>query len=230
MIDWSKRAHTPELMDGPCSYEEFQACLHDLARVNIRTRAYGPSLQFLARLKPLGRPLRIVDVGSGYGDMLRRIAQWAAHKEIDVELIGVDLNPYAAQAAREVTAAERGIRWITANAFDYKPEGGIDVVISSLFTHHLTDDEIVQFLQWMDRTAQIGWFVSDLHRHPLPYAVFRIWSKLAGWHRFVQNDGPISITRAFVKKDWKRLIKQAGLRGTKIRWHMPFRWGVGRVK
>ena len=232
MINFTRRAHTAELMDGPCSYEEFRACLHDLARVNIRTLAYGPTLEFLDRLPKLERPLCIVDVGSGYGDMLRRVARWAALEGIDVELIGVDLNSFSAQAAEEVTAPERKISWITANAFDYKPQGGIDVVISSLFTHHLGDDEIVEFMRWMEQTARLGWFISDLHRHPLPYAFFRLWSRLANWHKFVQNDGPVSITRAFVRGDWKRLIASAGLkpRDVRIRWHIPFRYGIGRIK
>ncbi len=232
MIDWSQRAHTPELMDGPCSYEEFRACLHDLARVNIRTLAYAPTLAFLDSLPRRNEPLRIVDVGSGYGDMLRHIGRWASEREIDVELTGVDLNPYSARAAGEVTAAERGINWITADIFDYKPAGGIDVVLSSLFTHHLRDPEIVRFLQWMEGTARLGWFVNDLHRNRLPYTGFRIWSRLAGWHKFVQSDGPISITRSFIRSDWKRLCAEAGLdlHDVRIRWHIPFRYCVGRKR
>ena len=233
MIDFAHRAHTAELMDGPCTYDEFRACLHDLARVNVLTLAYGPTLAFLDSLPPQDGPLRIVDVGSGYGDMLRRIGQWAAGKGIQVELTGIDLNPYAAQAAGEMTAIERRIDWVTANAFDYVPAGAVDVVISSLFTHHLTDPDVVGFLQWMQATARVGWFVNDLHRHRLPYEFFKLWSRIAGWHRFVQNDGPISITRAFTRGDWKRLIREAGLSpvDTAIHWHVPFRLCVeGRTR
>ena len=54
--------------------------------------------------------------------------------------------------------------------------GDIDVVICSLLTHHLTDPQIVQFLQWTERTTRRGWFVNDLHRKPVPYHLFRLWA------------------------------------------------------
>ena len=57
MMDFSQRAHTAELMDGPCSYEEFRACLSDLARVNGRTLAYQPTIGFLASLAEARPPL-----------------------------------------------------------------------------------------------------------------------------------------------------------------------------
>ncbi len=232
MNEFSRRAHTPELMDGPCTYEEFRACLHDLARVNKLTLAYGPTLGFLNSLPRQDAPLRIVDVGSGYGDMLRRVARWAAQKEIAVDLTGIDLNPYSARAASEVTAIERGIKWVTADAFGYMPEKGVDVVISSLFTHHLQDAEVVRFLRWMQDTARVGWFVNDLHRARLPHAVFSLWSRMAGWHRFVQNDGPVSITRAFTTADWTRLCDEAGLspQDVTIRWRVPYRLCVAGRK
>jgi len=66
----------PELMDAPCTFETLRACLHDLARVNRLTLAYRPTLTFLAHAtqtrKPTAEPLHILDVGSGYGDTLRR--------------------------------------------------------------------------------------------------------------------------------------------------------------
>ena len=75
-------------------------------------------------------------------------------------------------------------------------------------------------------------FVNDLHRHWLPYRFFKIWSRLAGWHRFVQHDGPISISRAFVTADWRRLIARAGIAAdvAKVEWWIPFRLCVARMR
>jgi hypothetical protein len=83
--------------------------------------------------------------------------------------------------------------------------------MSSLFAHHLSDAEIVQFLHWMEQNAEFGWFVSDLSRAPVPYHFFRIASRLVNLHPFVQFDGPASILKAFVPADWKRLCAAAGL-------------------
>ena len=68
MVDFSQRADLSELMDGPCSYEELRDCLRDIAKVNRLTMAYRPTLQWLERVVDSGsKPLRIVDVGCGYG-------------------------------------------------------------------------------------------------------------------------------------------------------------------
>ena len=235
-IDFSRRSSQLELMDTEdCGVAEFEACLVDLAKVNRATFAYRPTFAWLDRVvrdRRSSEPLRIVDCGSGYGDMLRKIDAWARHRGIEVELTGVDLNPWSRAAASKATDPSRPIRWVTTDLFDYRPDKPIDIVLSSLFTHHLTDDQVVGFVTWMEATAQVGWFVNDLHRHPLPYYVFRLWSRLARWHRFVQNDGPISITRAFVPADWHRLLARAGIPegAAKVSRVFPFRLCVGRVK
>lgn len=238
MLDFSRRAMTPELIDTEeCDFATFRDCLVDLARVNRLTLAYRPTIAFLDRLDraglvPRDRPLEIVDVGSGYGDMLRRIAAWSQRRGIDVCLIGVDLNPWSAKAAREATDPDLPVGWRTTSIFDYSPDSGIDLVISSLFAHHLEDAALVRFLAWMERTASLGWFVNDLHRHELPYRAFAGASRALRLHRFVQNDGPISITRGFVSGDWRRLLAMAEIPtgDTKVEWWMPFRLCVSRVQ
>ncbi len=237
-IDFACRSTADELMDTePVSLAELTACLVDLAAVNRMTLAYRPTLRFLDRLAergglPAGRPLEVIDVGSGYGDMLRAIDGWAARRGVRVSLTGVDLNPWSRQAATAATEAGRPIRWVTADAFAYQPEAGIDVVVSSLFTHHLPDPLVVRFLSWMEATARRGWFVNDLHRHPVPYHFFLRFARVARLHRFVQHDGPVSIARAFVRSDWERLLAEAGIdRGAvDIRWRVPFRLTVQRLK
>src|SRR5580700_3327144 len=107
-VDFASRSQVDELMDTePVSFDEFRACLVDLSRVNRWTRAYRPTLAFLdalaARGLPTGRPLEIVDVGCGYGDMLRKIDDWAEQRGVAVSLAGVDLNPWSRKAASEAT-------------------------------------------------------------------------------------------------------------------------------
>jgi SAM-dependent methyltransferase len=239
-VDFTRRSTADELMDTEqVGFEEFRACLVDLAQINRLTLAYRPTFAFLDRLVARGlrglskdRPLEVVDVGSGYGDMLRKVDAWAAARGVSVSLTGVDLNPWSRRSAAEATPPGRPITWVTADAFAYEPPGGIDVVLSSLFTHHLPDPLVARFLAWMEEKARLGWFVNDLHRHPLPYHVFRGWSRLARWHRFVQHDGPVSIARAFTAADWRRLIADAGVDSTavEVRWWIPFRLSVGRLK
>ncbi|MCG7362406.1 methyltransferase domain-containing protein [Roseomonas sp. ACRSG] len=236
--DFSRRSSAPELMDdASCDFETFRGCLVDLARVNRLTLAYRPTLGFLEELRragrlPHGRALRILDAGSGYGDTLRQVARWAARHRVAVALEGVDLSPWSARAARDATPAELPIAWHTADVLRYRPEAPVDLVISSLFTHHLEDAGLLRFLRWMEGTASLGWFINDLHRHPLPYHVFTHASRLLRMHRFVRHDGPVSIARGFVPADWERLLTEAGIAsGAAVisRW-TPFRLCVARLK
>ena len=237
MPNLSERVMVPELMDSDSTdLETFRACLVDLAVVNQLTLAYRPTLSFLNRLAnagrlPKDRPVVILDVGSGYGDMLRKVDRWAQRRGIAVKLIGLDLNPWSAHSAEEATPRGRPIRWVTANVFDFRPDERIDIIMSSLFTHHLDDASLVRFVAWMEANAGTAWFVNDLHRHPLPYYVFRFLSRALRFHYFVQHDGPISIARAFHTADWQLALARAGVptRAAKVRWYFPFRLCVERV-
>ena len=234
--DFSRRSDHAELMDDPSTdYQTFRACLTDLAVVNRVTLAHRPTLAFLADVAKRGlwrrdRALQVVDLGSGYGDALRAIDRWAARRGLPFEGIGVDLNPWSARAATEATPRGRPLRWLTADAFD--DDAPADIIISSLFTHHLSDQAVVRLMRHMEARATTGWFVNDLHRHPLPHAAFAFLSRLMRWHSFVQHDGPVSITRAFTPADWANLVAQAGLDASAIAVarRFPYRVCVTRMK
>ena len=215
------------------SAADFAECLADLATVNSVTVARPPTIAFMRRVSrgmKAGAQLSVLDVGFGEGDMLRRVYRWGVRRGLRMELSGVDLNPWSATAARAATPAAMDIRFITSDLFDL-PWGETDVVISSLFTHHLTDAQVVEFLVWMERRARRGWFVNDLHRHPIAFHGFRLLSGVAGWHRFVQHDGPISVARSFRRRDWEALLRRAGLAGrATVRWHVPFRLCISRIR
>ncbi|MCQ8240346.1 hypothetical protein [Rhizosaccharibacter radicis] len=240
MARFPHRLLQPEMMDDPdCSPDEFRRGLRDLEKVNRLTLAYRPTLEFLAlavRRMPAGigrpnRPLRLLDVGGGFGDMLRVADRWAARRGIVLEMTSLDRSPAARLAGVAGAPTRQPIHWITADLFTFRPERPPDLVISSLFAHHLDDEAVMRFLFWMERHAAYGWFINDLHRHALPFHVFRWWSRLAGWHRFVQHDGPVSIGRGFTRADWEGLLRQCELSGVaRIEWWMPFRWGVRRLR
>ena len=216
----------PEWMDEPCSYEDFRECLIDLGQVNRLTLFYRPTLAFLDGLVAATphQTLRIVDVGSGGGDMLRRVERWAERRGVQVKLTGIDLNPYAARVARELMPASSNIQWLTGDAFAYTEP--VDVVLSSLFTHHLEEAEVVRFLAWSEAVARCGWFVNDLCREETPYRLFGMLAKGMRWHRFVQHDGPVSFRRSFREDDWERMLSEAGIALADVR---LARWTPGRL-
>ncbi len=223
-------------MDGPdVPFEAFRDGLRDLARVNALSLGYRPTLAFLDGLRRRGRldlrrPVEILDVGSGYGDLLRKVDAWAARHGLAVRLTGLDLNPWSARAAAEATPPGRPIRWETGDVFRH--DGGADVILSSLFAHHLPDEGVARFLRWMEERARLGWFVNDLHRRSLPARAFGPLARALRLHRFVVHDGPVSFRRAFTRPDWDRLLRAAGVpeNAAEPRRGAPFRLCVARTK
>jgi SAM-dependent methyltransferase len=212
-IDFRFRAQLTERMDEPCTREELRACLHDIVWSNRLLLGYRPLFGWLGAIVPnmAVRPIRLLDAGCGNGDVLRRIEHWTRKHNLPMQLIGIDLNPDAIVIAAELTPGESNIQWAAADIFDYQPQSGVDCVVSSLFTHHLSESEIVRFIEWMEKIAAVGWFINDLSRAAAPYYLYRTFAKVLRLHPFVQNDGPISIARAFVPEDWQRMCASAGL-------------------
>jgi len=226
------RSTAEERMDTDCvDYEDYRRCLRDLARVNTVTLTHRPMLAWLARETAGSKCFSLLDVACGHGDMLRRIRRWADRNSIAARLEGVDINPWSSRAARAATPDAAQISYRTGNVFAFEPANGpFDFVISSQFTHHLTDDQAVLFIHWMEAHARRGWFIGDLHRHWFPYYGFGLLAWIARWHPFVLSDGRISIARSFIPDDWRRLVRAAGLREDEvaITWHVPFRLCVER--
>jgi SAM-dependent methyltransferase len=232
-MDFSRRSLASELMDTETvTPEDFAQCLADLSVVNTLTLAKPPTLAWLTKATgdlPAGGTISILDVGFGHGDMLRAIWRWSQRRGLKVDLHGIDLNPLSEAAAKHATPSHMKIDFQTGDIFAIDSARRYDFVISSLVTHHMSDAQIVAFLRWMAQHAARGWFVNDLHRHAVSYHAFRLLSALAGWHRFVRHDGPVSIARSFRREDWQKLLQEAGVPGD-IRWHMPFRYCVGHIR
>jgi 2-polyprenyl-3-methyl-5-hydroxy-6-metoxy-1,4-benzoquinol methylase len=231
-MDFRRRIQLTELMDEPCGREELRACLRDIARLNRWSFGYWPLIDWLGALAPkIAGTVRILDVGCGYGDCLRRVARWADTRGIPVELTGLDVNPDAVAIAAEADPRHR-IAWTCADIFAYRPASPFHFVFSSLFTHHLQNADVVRFLEWMERHAAAGWFVNDLSRSAVPYHFLFAFARVMHLHRFVQHDGPVSIARSFVPEDWKSLCAAAGFKDgdVSIRNYKPARLCVARSK
>jgi len=82
--DFGCRSHQLEMMDGDATgFEDFRKCLHDLKIVNVCTLAYRPTLHWLKKAlrgDKSRQPVSILDIGSGGGDMMRKIWKWAPRR------------------------------------------------------------------------------------------------------------------------------------------------------
>ena len=224
------RAQAEELMDADdLDAATYAAVVADLAKVNLVTLAARPTLAFLKRAATRRDRLRILDVGFGDGDMLRRVARWAVRRGMTVELTGVDLNPRSEAAARAHTPAAMPIRFVTGDYADLADKPW-DCVISSLVAHHMTHDQLVAFLRFMERHAQVGWLVNDLHRHRFAHLGFPLLATLARWHPIVRHDGRLSIARSYRLAEWPPILAEAGVTDARVFRAFPFRLCVERLR
>ncbi|MBD8619536.1 methyltransferase domain-containing protein [Sphingomonas sp. CFBP 13728] len=221
------RSQAEELMDADdLDAATYADVVGDLATVNTVTMARRPTLDFLTRATAGRKSFRLLDVGFGDGDMLRRIARWAKVKDIEAELVGVDLNPRSEQAAR---AHGGDIRYVTGDYADLAHEPW-DVIVSSLVAHHMSHDQLIAFLRFMEGHASSGWFVNDLHRHGFAHWGFPVLATIARWHPIVRHDGTLSIARSYRPDEWPPLLAEAGITEARVRRVFPFRLCVERLR
>lgn len=234
-LDLSRRSDRTEWLDeADLNPAELALVLRDLARFNGAMLGHRPILAWLRRaVETAGgeRPLTLLDVGSGYGDLLRAIRTWSRRRGLDIRLIGLDVSRETVRIAESVTEPADGIEYRIGNVFDFVPPAPIDFVVSSLLTHHLSDDLIVTFLRSMESTARKGWLIYDLQRHAVPYYFIGLVGTLTRLHRAVIHDGRISVARSLTRAEWFERLHAAGIArdSVALRWFL-FRYIIGRLK
>lgn len=234
MINLTTRIDEAELIDDlSIPFEELKETLAGVETLNHLTGAYAPTIKAIEKFyykyhQNKNTPMKILDIGSGYGGHLREIYNWAKKENIKLELTGLDLNPCSTKAANAFNLDALSIKFITGNVFEFKPEEKYDICINALFTHHLSDDEIVNLLKWMTLNSSYGWFINDLHRHPLAYYFIKYFTRIFGFNKLVRNDAPLSVARSFKLRDWNHYCKAAQLNASqiKITWQRSFRYCV----
>src|ERR1700692_307544 len=94
--DLSRRSAESEWLDAAdASPEELALGLGDLARFNGAMLGHWPVIDWLRRATkeaPKEIALTLVDVGCGYGDLLRAIRCWARERGVTLRLIWRELN------------------------------------------------------------------------------------------------------------------------------------------
>ncbi len=234
-FDPSRRSDRTEWLDRTDrDPQELAAELRDLSRLDRAMFGHRPILAWLERAVHAAgreRTLTVLDVGCGYGDLLRAMRKRARMRGWDVRLIGLDLSHETVRIAQAATAPGDAIDYRTGNVFDFVPPKPVDVVVSSLLTHHMTDDMIVKFLRWMESTARRGWLICDLQRHAVPYRFIGLAGKLTPLHRAVIHDGRISVARSLTRAEWIERLDAAGIarENAAPRWFL-FRHVIGRLK
>jgi SAM-dependent methyltransferase len=229
LIALEQRDRLPELMDQPGLDERVhRQALRGLGRTNAFSRVGNALWRGLAELgAPWGtEPVRVLDMASGGGDNLLRLAQLARRHNVRFEAQGCDINPTAVAYAQ--AAAQRAnltnVRFAGLDAVRDPLPQGFDVFMCTLFLHHLTEPDVVDTLQRMAGAARRGVLVDDLVRTRFGYALAWAGGRLLTRSPIVHTDGPLSVRAAFTLDEFRALAERAGLRGATFHRHWPQRF------
>ena len=232
--DLSRRHRRDEIMDAPdLPAARLVETLKGLGRVNAVTqssRLMWPDLLAAARRHP-GEALRVLDVACGGGDVLITLWRWAAKHGLTIELTGCDASHEAVNYARE-EAAKAGacIAFFELKVGqDHLPDG-YDMIMSTLFLHHLDEDDAVAFLREAAAKARDRLVIQDLLRSRLSYWFARVGTRLLLLNDICRLDGRSSVEGAFTRHEAAALAKAAGLQDAEIVPRFPFRYLIRWVR
>lgn len=226
--DLSRRRLEAELMDDPAlDASRHIRALGALRTVNLLSRTTARIwAELLHRGLAPGRPLRVLDVACGGGDVVVALGRRAAAAGLPLVVDGCDRSPVALEYAR-ARAAEREVSasFLERDVLDGPLPSGYDLFCSSLFLHHLTEREAVRFLASM-ADAVDAFFVQDLRRTLAGYALAMVTLHTLARSDVARVDGLRSVAGAFTLKEVSALVDEAGLRGAALRRCWPQRFAL----
>jgi SAM-dependent methyltransferase len=201
-----------ELLDDPAADPEtVTRSLRNIARANRwfgGAAAVHHGLARLLRGAPRGRPLTLLDLGTGAGDLPQQAARWARRRGYTLRPVGLELSRTAAGMA-----AGAGVPCAVACA-GAPPvrEKSVDLVLLSQVVHHFTPDSAVRLLRTCDALARIGVVVADLRRGGMGPIAFWVGGRALRFDPSTMADGITSLRRGYTARELRELLAEAGVR------------------
>ena len=226
------RQIVPELMDDPAvAPAALSRVLRGLARFNMLSRSADilwPAIREVA-MRCGKRPVRVLDVATGGGDVPIALARRARRHGIHLELHACDMMEHSLrhteQAARAARVSVRLFQW---NAEAQPAPESFDIVISSLFLHHLRDDAAVVVLRKLREMAREAVLINDLRRCRAGLIAAWTASRLLTRSPIIRFDAPQSVRAAFRVGELRVIAQRAGMENATVAprfpWRLLLRW------
>ena len=220
-----------ELMDDPaCDPDRLRATLRRFGTINRLVSGWGRVYrrELAPHLAALGRPTRVLDLGSGGGDLVVRLAAAARRDGLDVTWTGIDPDP----RSHEVAVARGRIDGVTFRCTDAATlvtEGvRFDAVLSNHVLHHL-GDALPAFAAESLALSHGLVLHSDIERSRLAYALYAVGITPFAPGTFLRTDGLRSIRRSYTAAELGAVLDEAMPATWTVQTAAPFRvLAIGR--
>jgi 2-polyprenyl-3-methyl-5-hydroxy-6-metoxy-1,4-benzoquinol methylase len=211
---FATRTFEPELMDLPDA--DRRKLLRTIAQFDIINRLFSRSGAVLNRfvIAPNRRartPFTIADVGSGGGDIMRRMVRSCRDIALPVQAVCIDRDERILAHAKGACHAYPEIEVRQGDVTELKALGPFDYVFCNNFLHHFPDKEIPGILSLLHDSAKRTLLVSDLARSPFAYMGFALFAALFLHRSFAGFDGRLSIRKGFTSSELAAFAAEAGL-------------------
>jgi SAM-dependent methyltransferase len=219
----AERHRVAEVMDRP----DLEPTLHrqalrGLATLNLLSRSVAILWPRILKLATrLGRPVRILDIATGGGDIPVKLWQRSQKHGVQLDILGIDISPCALEMAQDrAVRAHAALRFAQVDALSDELPGDYDMVICSLFLHHLDDRDATALLGRMAAAARHVVLVNDLVRSPAGLMLVAAASRLCTRSPVVWTDASRSVRAAFTVSEFHALARSAGMHGARLtrRW------------
>jgi 2-polyprenyl-3-methyl-5-hydroxy-6-metoxy-1,4-benzoquinol methylase len=167
----------------------------------------------------------VLDVACGGGDVPLALLRRLRSRGLSVEIDGCDVNPIAVEQATD-RAKRLGVSatFFQLNVLEDALPDDYDIVMSSLFLHHLSGDEARDFLSNAAAAAKRLVLIHDLVRCWAGLWLAQIGMRVLFCNDVCVHDGPRSVKGAFTIDEMRMLAVDAGLGACRIEARFPFRF------
>jgi SAM-dependent methyltransferase len=213
-----KRSYEPEILDDFSIKDgRVDKALKELDFINSYLGGNRLSREGINKFNTGDEILNILDVGAGASDILLRIKR--KHKNITIFCL--DKNQRTCQYLKQNST---DINIICGDVLNLPFRTRFDLIHASLFFHHFNEDDLKRIIISLLMVSSKGIVINDLRRSIFAWLGIKMLTFVFSKSREVKFDGPLSVRRGFIKKDWTDILNKIvpGRYEMKRRW--AFRW------
>jgi SAM-dependent methyltransferase len=227
-ISFRERKVVPELIDDfKIRGKKLHRTLRELEWVNKWLGGIGTSVYpiYLHILKNHPDNLKIVDIGCGSGDILKKISDLGPKTNCKMKLTGIDANQHILDFARQTHFAAQPISLIAADVI-HEPEkiDAADVYMFNQFLHHFELGKIQSLFNVIARYRPSLIVINDLERSKLAYHLFTWLCKIKKTSYLTSHDGQLSISKGFNEVEMHLMGNMIPGYNYTLKWTWAFRW------